>query len=100
LKLVPVPVSVLTVTASVSAPVIVGVIDTMMVQDAPEAIVPPAVQVPKVSEKSVDSELAKGFDALKVTGPPDALKVIVPQVTCVPNVAGPQDKSAEAPSAP
>jgi hypothetical protein len=91
LKLVPVPNVVLTVTVSESAPVTVGFIDTETVQLLPEAIVPPAVQVPKVSEKSVDSELGNGLE-VKVTGPPEALKVTVPQETEVPTVEAPQVK--------
>lgn len=88
-----------TVTVSESAPVVPGVIDTETVQLAPEAIVPLAAQVPRVNAKSVESELENGVE-VKVTGPPEALKVMVPQEAKVPTVEVPQERFAEAASVP
>jgi hypothetical protein len=99
LKVVPVPVAVLTVTVSRSAPVTVGFIDTVSVQVEPEEIVPPALQVPKVTAKSLASELTNGL-AVKVTGPPLALKVRVPQETVFPTAEAPHERFAEGMSAP
>lgn len=46
-------------------------------QELPEAIVDPAVQVPSATVKSVESELVNGLD-VSTTGPPEAVRVRVP----------------------
>jgi hypothetical protein len=46
-------------------------------QELPEAMVEPAVQVPNATVKSVPFEFVKGV-AERITGPPEAVKVIVP----------------------
>ena len=51
-----------------------------VVQEAPEAIVLPAVQVPSPTVKSVESLLENGVDD-RTTVPPLAVSVTVPQVT-------------------
>jgi hypothetical protein len=77
-KLVPVPEAALTVTVSDLALAVAGLKEIVPgLQELPEAIVDPAVQVPKATVKSVPSELLNGV-AVKVTGPPEAVKVIVP----------------------
>lgn len=90
-KLVPVPAAALTVTVSDFAPAVVGLkVIVPVLQELPEAMVEPAVQVPKPTVKSVESEFVNG-DAVKVTGPPEALKVIEPvQVLLEPELTGAQ----------
>jgi hypothetical protein len=99
LKEMPVPELVLTVTVSLSAPVVDGVIDTVTVQELPEVIVPPAVQVPSAAVKSVASELESAL-VVKVTGPPEAVRVTVPQAEAVPTVEVPQVRLPDADSVP
>jgi hypothetical protein len=90
-KLAPVPEVAFTVTAPDLAPAVTGL--NMIVpglQELPEAIVELAVQVPNATVKSVESEFVKG-DAVKVTGPPEAVKVVVlVQVTLAPALTAAQ----------
>ena len=77
-NVVPVPEVVLTVTVSASAPAAAGLkVAEPVVQDAPEAMVAPAVQEPTGTLKSVLSEEVKGV-ADRTTGPPEAVRVTVP----------------------
>jgi hypothetical protein len=77
-KEVPVPTLVATVTVSVLAPVVVGLkVMVPVVQDAPLTSALLAVQVPRGAAKFVLSVPLNGV-ADKVTGPPEAVKVIVP----------------------
>jgi hypothetical protein len=77
-KVVPVPAEVPTVTVSDLAPEVGGLkVMVPVVQELPETMVELAVQVPKPTVKSVESEFENG-EALKVTGPPEALKVMEP----------------------
>jgi hypothetical protein len=81
----------LTVTVSDFAPAVVGLkVRGPGLQELPEARVKPAVQVPKATVKSVPSELVKG-DAVRTTGPPEAVRVIVPvQVELEPELTAGQ----------
>jgi hypothetical protein len=77
-KLVPVPLLAATVRVSALLPRVAGLkVIVPVVHELPEAIVELAVQVPKGAVKSVLSVALKGV-ADKVTGPPEAVKVIVP----------------------
>jgi hypothetical protein len=77
-KLVPVPDVALRVTTPDLAPAVAGLkVIGPGLQELPEAMVEFAVQVPSATVKSVLSELLNG-EALRTTGPPDAVKVIVP----------------------
>lgn len=80
-KLVPMPEVVLRVTVVLLSPASGGVKVTsllpLIVQELPELKAKFAVQEPGPTLKSVESELLKG-EALKVTGPPDAVKVMAP----------------------
>jgi hypothetical protein len=83
-KLVPVPALALTVTVPDLAPEVAGLkLIVPGLQELPEAIVELAVQVPKATVKSVESLLVKG-DAVSTTGPPEAVRVIVPVQVEVP----------------
>jgi hypothetical protein len=86
LKVVPVPSAVATVTVLDFAPIVVGLnVIVPVVQVPPEAIVELAVQVPKPTVKSVESELEKGV-ADRMTGPLEAVRVTLPvQETLVPS---------------
>jgi hypothetical protein len=90
-KLVPVPALALTVTVPDFAPEVAGLkVIVPGLQELPEAMVELAVQVPKATVKSVESLLVKG-DALKTTGPPEAVRVIVlVQVTLEPALTAAQ----------
>jgi hypothetical protein len=89
-KLAPAPAVVLTVTVVDFAPVLAGSkLTAPVVQELPEAIVLFAVQVPALKVKSVASLEDSGV-ADKMTGPPEAVKVTVPQATDVPTVLAPQ----------
>jgi hypothetical protein len=87
LKLVPVPEVVLTVTVSDSAPAVVGVkLIGPVWQVLPALSVELAVQVPKATVKSVESEFENGV-ADKVTGPVLAVRVTLPvQVVELPTL--------------
>jgi hypothetical protein len=87
LNVVPVPEVALTVTVSDLAPAVVGLkLIAPVVQEAPLAMVEPAVQVPGPTVKSVTSELLNGV-AVRITGPPEALNVIEPvQLTLEPEL--------------
>ena len=64
---------------SASAPAAAGLkVAEPVVQDAPEAMVAPAVQEPTGTLKSVLSEEVKGV-ADRTTGPPEAVSVTVPE---------------------
>ncbi len=101
LNVVPVPDAALTVTVSVFAPAVAGLkLIVPVVQEAPEAIVELAVQVPVPTVKSVVSELVNG-EADRTTGPPEAVKVIVPvQVELDPALTAGQVTEPVAASAP
>jgi hypothetical protein len=88
-KLVPVPDVALTVTVADFAPAVTGLnVIVPGLQELPEAIVELAVQVPSATVKSVESLLVKG-DAVSTTGPPEAVRVIVPvQVEDEPALTG------------
>lgn len=87
---VPVPDAVLIVMVVLCAPVLAGSNETApLVQEAPEAIVAPAVQVPLLMEKSAESVSDSGV-ADKTTAPPEAVKVRVPQERVLPSVSVPQ----------
>ena len=86
-NVVPVPEVVLTVTVSASAPAAAGLkVAEPVVQDAPEAMVAPAVQEPTGTLKSVLSEEVKGV-ADRTTGPPEA--VVEPAAVKLPYVPVP-----------
>jgi hypothetical protein len=77
-KLVPVPEVALIVTVPDLVPEVTGVkLIVPGLQELPEVMVELAVQVPKATVKSVPSELVNGV-AVNTTGPPEAVKVIVP----------------------
>jgi hypothetical protein len=77
-KVALVPEAAFAVTVSDFAPEEVGLkVMVPVVQELPEAIVEFAVQVPKPTVKSVESEFDKGV-ALKITAPPLAVNVILP----------------------
>jgi hypothetical protein len=91
-KEVPVPADTFTVTVPESTPVVEGVKEIApVVQEPPAAMVVPAVQVPAVPEKSVVSVLVNTELAAKVTGPPVAVRVTVPQETVAPTVEDPHE---------
>jgi hypothetical protein len=73
------------VTTSDLAPAVAGLkVIVPGLQELPEAMVELAVQVPGLTVKSVESLLLKGV-AVNITGPPEAVRVIVPvQVTLEP----------------
>jgi hypothetical protein len=90
-KLVPVPEVAFTVTVPDFAPEAAGLnVIVPGLQELPEAIVELAVQVPSPTVKSVESLLLNGV-AVNTTGPPEAVRVIVPvQVTDEPELTAAQ----------
>jgi hypothetical protein len=103
-KLVPVPEVAFTVTVPDLAPEAAGLkVIVPGLQELPDAIVELAVQVPKATVKSVESLLVNG-EAVSTTGPPEAVRVIVPvQVTLDPALTAAQlivPVDAKAPKTP
>jgi hypothetical protein len=100
-NVVPVPDAALTVTVSLFVPTVVGLkVTEFTVQKLPEAMVVPAVQVPKPTVKSVASEFENGVE-LKMTAPPEADRATEPvHALLEPTFVAGQVKEPETPNEP